>query len=65
MEYSQVARHPFLIRTFKGSNPFTPNFRRGEYNSSWLECQIVALKVTGSSPVIRPFCTVLLKKARI
>ena len=24
MEYSQVVRHPFLVWTFKGSNPFTP-----------------------------------------
>ena len=24
MEYSQGERHSFLIRTFKGSNPFTP-----------------------------------------
>ena len=24
LEYSQVARHSFLIRAFKGSNPFIP-----------------------------------------
>ena len=24
MEYSQVARHSFLVRIFKGSNPFIP-----------------------------------------
>lgn len=24
MEYSQVVRHPFLVRRMKGSNPFTP-----------------------------------------
>lgn len=24
LEYSQVARQPFLIRSFKGSNPFIP-----------------------------------------
>jgi proton-translocating NADH-quinone oxidoreductase chain M len=24
LEYSQVARHSFLVRAFKGSNPFTP-----------------------------------------
>lgn len=24
MEYSQVVRHSFLVRVFKGSNPFIP-----------------------------------------
>ena len=24
MEYSQVERHSFLVRVFKGSNPFIP-----------------------------------------
>ena len=26
MEYSQVVRHSFLVRLFKGSNPFIPNY---------------------------------------
>jgi hypothetical protein len=30
LEYSQVARLPFLVRAFKGSNPFIPF---GEYSS--------------------------------
>ena len=27
MEYSQVVRHSFLVRTYKGSNPFIPKIK--------------------------------------
>ena len=32
MEYSQVVRHSFLVRTYKGSNPFIPKLLQ-KFNS--------------------------------
>jgi hypothetical protein len=34
LEYSQVARRSFLVRAFKGSNPFTPSFTLFRVQSS-------------------------------
>lgn len=33
MEYRQAERHRFLIPTYKGSIPFTPNFYKNAYSS--------------------------------
>ena len=39
MEYSQVVRHSFLVRIFKGSNPFIP--RDIFFNKNYSEVIIV------------------------
>ena len=43
--YSQVARHSFLVRLFKGSNPFIPKFYDNDsINRCLLENKTITIK---------------------
>lgn len=55
MEYSQVARHPFLVRTSKVRVLLFQPIKTWVGIAQLVERQIVALNVTGSIPVLRPF----------
>ena len=47
-----MARLPFLVRAFKGSNPFVPFLVS---IAQLVEHQVVVLRVMGSNPLVHPY----------
>ena len=47
-----MARLPFLVRAFKGSNPFVPFLMS---IAQLVEHQVVVLRVMGSNPFVHPY----------